>query len=108
MEDVREKMWMEKYAELKEYIIAHKHLPDKHKVENRGLLNWWKYNMKRKNKGLLVEERCLKNFRICVPRSILAVGQKENRERSVRKQVRMSDCRAGEQGNLAIVTYIAV
>ena len=57
MEDVREKMWMKKYAELKEYIIAHKHLPDKHKVENRGLLNWWKYNMKRKNKGLLVEER---------------------------------------------------
>ena len=33
MEGVREKMWMEKYAELKEYIISHKHLPDKHKVE---------------------------------------------------------------------------
>lgn len=57
MEGVREKMWMEKYAELKEYVIAHKHLPDKHKVESRGLLNWWKYNMKRKNKGLLAEER---------------------------------------------------
>lgn len=57
MENARERMWMEKYDELKEYIIVHKHLPDKHKVDNRGLLNWWKYNMKRKNKGLLAEER---------------------------------------------------
>lgn len=57
MENARERMWMEKYDELKEYIIVHKHLPDKHKVDNRGLLNWWKYNMKRKNKGLLTEER---------------------------------------------------
>ena len=57
MEDVREKMWMEKYAELKEYIIAHKHLPDKHKVENGGLLNFSKYTRKKIKEETLDEEK---------------------------------------------------
>lgn len=33
------------------------HLPDKKKVENRGLLNWWKYNKKCGKLGKLSEER---------------------------------------------------
>lgn len=36
-----EEKWNANYSALKEYIQAHGHLPDKKKVENRGLLNWW-------------------------------------------------------------------
>ena len=43
-----EQKWQENYAQLKRYIEEHRHLPDKKKVEFRGLLNWWKYNKKRK------------------------------------------------------------
>lgn len=41
-----EQKWQENYAQLKRYIEEHRHLPDKKKVEFRGLLNWWKYNKK--------------------------------------------------------------
>lgn len=41
-----EERWMEHYCLLKKYVSEHGHLPDKKKVENRGLLNWWKYNKK--------------------------------------------------------------
>mgnify|MGYP004539509795 CR=1 FL=1 len=42
----REQNWQEHYAQLLAYVQEHRHLPDKRKVENRGLLNWWKYNRK--------------------------------------------------------------
>ena len=42
----REQNWQERYAQLLAYVREHRHLPDKRKVENRGLLNWWKYNRK--------------------------------------------------------------
>lgn len=48
-----EQQWMDNYNALKEYITVHHHLPDKKKVENRGLLNWWKYNKKRIKAGKL-------------------------------------------------------
>lgn len=48
-----EERWMEHYSLLKEYVSEHGHLPDKKKVENRGLLNWWKYNKKRAKQGLM-------------------------------------------------------
>ena len=35
--------WLTNYEALKAYIDEHHHLPDKHKVENRGLLNLSKY-----------------------------------------------------------------
>ena len=54
---IREQQWFENYAKLKEYILEHRHLPDKHRVEYRGLLNWWKYNMKKKKHGALSEEK---------------------------------------------------
>ena len=53
MVSVKERKWMAKYQELKLYILAHGHLPDKKKVENRGLLNWWKYNKKCVKQGKL-------------------------------------------------------
>lgn len=52
-----EQKWLENYALLKEYIEEHRHLPNKKKVENRGLLNWWKYNRKLVRTGRLDEER---------------------------------------------------
>ena len=49
--------WMANYEALKAYIDEHHHLPDKHKVENRNLLSWWKYQMKKKKAGKLSEEQ---------------------------------------------------
>ena len=42
---------------LKAYGDERHHLPDKHKVENRGLLSWWKYQMKKKTATTLTEEQ---------------------------------------------------
>ena len=52
-----EQKWQENYQLLKEYITVHRHLPDKKKVENRGLLNWWKYNKKVIKHGKMDDER---------------------------------------------------
>ena len=52
-----ERNWMANYNALKEYIYANRHLPDKRKVENRGLLNWWKYNKKRIKLGKIDEQK---------------------------------------------------
>ena len=49
--------WQTKYQQLKEYVEQHHQLPDKKKVENRGLLNWWKYNKKLAKLGKLSEEK---------------------------------------------------
>lgn len=49
--------WQENYELLKAYILEHHHLPDKKKVENRGLLNWWKYNRRLMKQGRLEAER---------------------------------------------------
>ena len=53
-----ETRWLENYEQLKLFIQEHGHLPNKKKVENRGLLNWWKYNQKIIRRGALDEERC--------------------------------------------------
>ena len=45
------------YAALKAFIAENGHLPDKRKVENRGLLNWWKYNKRLIKQGRLDAER---------------------------------------------------
>ena len=53
----RERTWHDNYARLEEYIIANGHLPDKRCIDNRELLNWWKYNRKRALAGLLDERK---------------------------------------------------
>ena len=53
-----ETRWLENYEQLKLFIQEHGHLPNQKKVENRGLLNWWKYNQKLIRRGALDEERC--------------------------------------------------
>lgn len=55
--NTREQNWLNGYEALKHYIEEHKQLPDKKKVENRGLLNWWKYNKKRMKQGVLDAEK---------------------------------------------------
>ena len=52
-----EENWITNYEALKTYIEEHHHLPDKHKVENRGLLNFSKYNRKKIKEGTLDEEK---------------------------------------------------
>ena len=54
-----EQKWQENYAQLKRYIEEHRHLPDKKKVEFRGLLNWWKYNKKLIKQGELDPDRMM-------------------------------------------------
>ncbi len=49
----RERAWFDNYMRLKEYITANRHLPDKRCIDNRELLNWWKYNRKKALAGLL-------------------------------------------------------
>lgn len=52
-----EERWTTFIRELREYIEEHHHLPDKHKVENRGLLNQTKYFRKKMKEDALEAER---------------------------------------------------
>ncbi len=54
-----EENWRMNYLALRSFIVEHGHLPDKRHVENRRLLNWWKYNQKRIKEGKLSEEKRL-------------------------------------------------
>lgn len=54
---MNETKWLAKYQQLKVYVEQHHQLPDKKKVENRGLLNWWKYNKKLAKLDKLSEEK---------------------------------------------------
>ena len=49
--------WAENYRELFDYVTVNRQLPDKKKVNNRRLLNWWKYNRKLMRVGKLAEDR---------------------------------------------------
>ena len=49
----RDEEWTANYMLLKAYVEANHQLPDKKMVENRALLNWWKYNKKVFKQGKL-------------------------------------------------------
>lgn len=53
----RDKVWNRNFRKLKAYIDEHHYLPDKKKVENRGILNWVKYNRKKIKAGTLDPEK---------------------------------------------------
>jgi hypothetical protein len=53
----REETWNKKYQALKAYVEEYKQFPDKKKVENRALLNWWKYNKKRMKQAAMTEDK---------------------------------------------------
>ena len=50
-------MWRGNYEALKRYVLERGHLPDKHVVENRALLNWAKYNRKKIKAGTLEADK---------------------------------------------------
>ena len=52
-----EESWIQKFEILKAYIEEHHHLPDKKKVENRGLLSWAKYQRKKIKADALDEKK---------------------------------------------------
>lgn len=52
-----EDKWNANYDALKAFVETYYHLPNKKKVENRGLLNWWKYNQRLIKQGKLAVER---------------------------------------------------
>lgn len=52
-----EERWHQNFESLKGYIEEHHHLPDKKKVENRGLLWWAKAQRKKIKLGALEEDK---------------------------------------------------
>lgn len=57
MLSTRDKIWNRNFRKLKAYIDEFHHLPDKKKVENRGILNWVKYNRKKIKAGTMEPEK---------------------------------------------------
>lgn len=55
--------WLTFFSELQAYIEAHGHLPDKHVVENRGLLSKAKY-LRKKIKAGTAEEWMVDRFEL--------------------------------------------
>lgn len=53
----REQKWNESYKRLKAYVQEHKQLPAKSNLEDKWMLNWWKYNKKLIKNGTLSEDR---------------------------------------------------
>ena len=53
----RDELWYRNFELLKAYVAEHHHLPDKKKVEGRGLLNWAKFQRKKIKAGDLDEEK---------------------------------------------------
>lgn len=52
-----EESWQQNFELLKKFIEEHHHLPDKKKVENRGMLWWAKAQRKKIKVGTLDEEK---------------------------------------------------
>ena len=48
---------MEKYNEVKEFIVNNHRNPSRHNIEDHLLLNWIKHNRKLMNAGMLKSER---------------------------------------------------
>lgn len=67
-----EENWFAFFSELQAYIEDHGHLPDKHVVENRGLLSKAKY-LRKKIKAGTAEEWMVERFE-----SILAMRSTEH------------------------------
>ena len=53
----KDAVWRANYEALKRYVLERGHLPDKHVVENRALLNWAKYNRKKIKAGTLEADK---------------------------------------------------
>lgn len=72
--------WMANYEALKTYIEDHGHLPDKHKIESRGLLSWAKYQNRKIKEGALDEEkRLMFNALLAIRSTEHTGGRRKNR-----------------------------
>lgn len=76
--------WLANYEALKAYIDEHHHLPDKHKVENRSLLNFSKYTRKKIKRGTLDEDKRMMFEELLATRSTEHTG---GRRRSADKSL---------------------
>ncbi len=57
MAEKNKENWYRNYQALLRFVEEHRHLPQKKVWENRGLLNWWKYNKRCRKAGKLNEEQ---------------------------------------------------
>lgn len=80
----REENWIAFFEDLQKYIKSHGHLPDKHVVENRGLLSKAKY-LRKKIKAGKAEDWMVERFE-----TILAMRSTEHTG-GRRKQLRLED-----------------
>lgn len=53
----QEERWLEKYNEVKTFIIENKRNPSKHRIEEHLMLNFIKHNRKLMNAGAMKPER---------------------------------------------------
>ena len=53
----RDELWYRNFELLKAYVAEQHNLPDKKKVEDRGLLNWAKFQRKKIKVGDFDEEK---------------------------------------------------
>lgn len=49
--------WLEKYIEVKTFVLANKRNPSKHRIEEHDMLNWLKQQRKMLNAGKMKENR---------------------------------------------------
>ena len=53
----QDERWLEKYNEVKDFIVTNKRNPSKHRIEEHLMLNYIKHNRKLINAGALKPER---------------------------------------------------
>ena len=54
-----EENWKNNYLQLKKYVAKHHQLPAKSNFDQKALLNWWKYNMKKVKRGEMPKEKLI-------------------------------------------------
>ncbi len=53
----QDERWLEKYNEVKDFIVKNHRNPSRHNIEDHLALNWIKHNRKLMNAGALKPER---------------------------------------------------
>lgn len=80
----KDAVWRENYEALKRYVLERGHLPDKHVVENRALLNWAKYNRKKIKAGTLEADKVQLFEELLALRSNEHTGGRKPKNASIR------------------------
>ena len=56
----QDERWLEKYNEVKDFIVKNKRNPSRHNIEDHLILNWIKHNRKLMNANALKPDRAEK------------------------------------------------